>query len=210
MNRKRFILILCVATIIICALAYAHAHIQNNGRARARAAFREQDVYEHLFRHHVHLRRRAEEEERNGRDGRELRSRYRREARLTEREASLLDEIASDSVNRVDELSARARQLIAEARARVPGGRLQRGQTPPPPPSELSSLQRQREDIVLRARGRLRREFGAQAFTRFDEFVQRNVADNMQPVAPLEHPHRPRARGSQRPDATSGGGGLNR
>lgn len=164
-----------------------------------RAAFRQQDIYEHLFRHYSFLKNKANGAEREGKnaEAQVLRSIYKREAKLNEREAALLDEVASDAMNRVDELLARGQQVIAEARARVPGGQLKKGEAPPPPPAELETLQQERETIILQARERLRAELGAEAFTRFDDFVQRNIAGSMRNVMPLDR-HRPKTRENPR------------
>ena len=204
MSKNRITLVFGLAALFVGALVYGHARMQNG---QGRNTFRQQDIYEHLFRHYIHIKRRAEEAEQQGRseDARQLRAHYRREARLSEREADILDQVASNCMSSVDELSARAQQIITEARARVPGGRLQPRQTPPPPPAELPRLQQQREAIVLEGRERLRQEFGEEGFARFDEFVQRNIAGNMRDVTPREHLHRPRERGSGGPDLNQGG-----
>lgn len=203
MNKKRFVIALCLVAFSAAALGYSRSQMQ--GRAPAQPprgqppppVFRQQDIYEHLFRHYMTVKNRAAEAEREGRDGSELRGRYRREAALNEQEAGLLDEIATEAMNRVAELDARAQQIITEARARVPGGRLQEGQEPPPPPAELTTLQAEREAVVLQARERLQRGFGAASFARFDGFVRRNIEGNMRPAGPAQH--QPRLLNQRRP-----------
>lgn len=210
MRNRRLILALlsiAVATTVV-AIAYAQRsrpdrdrpQTSRNNREHPRhgALFRQQDIYEHLFRHYVSLKNAAAREEREGRDGQALRAHYRRRAALTDRESELLDSIASDCVDRVTEIDSRADELIRTARERVPGGRLRAGETPPPPPAELSALQQQRERFVMQARERLRNDFTAEAFARFDTFVQQSIAGNMRDVELRNHPHRPNPRPRQR------------
>jgi hypothetical protein len=139
-------------------------------------------VYRQLFRHVVILKKKAEEEERNGRDGALLRSLYKRNAKLNDAEATTLEQIAEESDRQVSEFDERAKKIIAEARAQHPGGELNPGETLPPPPAELGALQEQRNNAVLQARDRLRAIFGEEAFGRFDKFVQRDVAPRIKPV----------------------------
>ena len=204
MNKKRLLIALCLVAFSAAALGYSRSQMQGRAPAQPQRGqppqptFRQQDIYEHMFRHYTTLKNRAAEAEREGRDGSELRGRYRREAALNEQEARLLDEVAAEAISRLMELDARAQQIIAEARARVPGGRLQEGQEPPPPPAELTTLQEEREALVLRARERLEHGFGAASFARFDEFVRRNIGGNMRrPAAPFQH--QPRLLNQQRP-----------
>ncbi|HEV2798921.1 MAG TPA: hypothetical protein VGW12_00395 [Pyrinomonadaceae bacterium] len=153
-------------------------------------------VYRQLFRHVVILKKKAEEEERNGRDGGLLRSLYKRNAKLNDAEARTLEQIAEESDRQVSEFDERAKKIIAEARAQHPGGELNPGETLPPPPAELRDLQEQRNTAVLQARDRLRTIFGEEAFERFDKFVQRDVAPKIKPVQ-LDLP-RPTLPGSPR------------
>ena len=203
MKRRRLIVtLLCAVSLTAFAIVYAQTsghnserpQRNNNEHPRHGALFRQQDIYEHMFRHYVFLKNAAARAEQEGKDGHELRSHYQREANLSAREADLLDTIASESVERISQIDNRAREIITAARERVPGGRLRRGETPPPPPVELSALQQERESVVMQARERLRSDFGDEAFARFDEFVQRSITGNMRPVELGEHRHRPNLR----------------
>lgn len=98
-------------------------------------------------------------------------------------------------MSKVSELQVKANQIIAMAREQVPGGRLNEGEKVPPPPKELLTLQLERESTVMQAFEDLRKGFGGESFSRFDEFVQRKIAGNMKKV-PLEH-HRPNAPGKK-------------
>lgn len=139
-------------------------------------------IYRQLFRHVVTLRQKADEEQRQGRDGAALRSLYKRNAKLNDAEAAILEQVAEEGDRRVAEFDEQAKRIIAEARAKHPRGELQRGETLPPPPAELGALQEQRNLAVLQARERLRASFGEEAFDRFDKFVQRDIAPKIKPV----------------------------
>lgn len=133
------------------------------------------------------MQSRAQAAEREGKDGSTLRTFYQREAKLTGQQASQLDAAASDCINELERLDARAKQVIDEARARIPGGQLKKGEMPPSPPAELSNLQQQREAKVLQARNQLHARFGNAEFARFDGFVQRTIAANLKSSAPGDH-----------------------
>lgn len=191
MKKLIAISLLCMSMIAAVAFTYSRSRAQQLQPEQSRnVAFKQQDIYEHMFRHYVFIKNKAEEIEREGKDAKSLRHLYKHEANLTDGEAALLDEVATECMSKVSEIEARATKIIAEARARVPGGRLNEGEAVPPPPKELVSLQDDRESNVLQARERLRAAFDAQSFAQFDRFVQRKIAGNMKKV-PLEH-HQPK------------------
>ena len=139
-------------------------------------------IYRQLFRHVVILKKKAEEEERKGRDGTAHRSLYKQNAKLNDSEAAILEQIATESDRQISELDTQAQQIISAARAQHPGGQLAKGETLPPPPAELTTLQELRNNAILQSRDLLRANFGEEAFDRFDKFVQREVAPKIKPV----------------------------
>jgi hypothetical protein len=190
-KRRIAITLLCVSVIAIAALTYSRSRAQQlRPEQTPGRAFKQEDIYEHMFRHYMFIKNKAEEMEREGKDAKLLRHMYKDEANLTDEEAAALDQVATECMSKVADLQSEANQIIARARARVPGGRLEEGENVPPPPEELSTLQQARESIVLHARERLRTTFGAKSFAQFDGFVQRKIAINMKNV-PLER-HQPK------------------
>lgn len=151
---------------------------------RAAATLPDHVVYWHLFHHVAALDRRAAELEKQGQDGSRLRSFYRDRARLSAAQAGTLSAVASDCDGEVAAQDRRAGEVIRAARARLAGGRLAKGETPPPPPAELAALQEARNAAVLRARDRLRRELGEDEFARFDRFVAARVAPRIRNLSP--------------------------
>lgn len=198
MKRKRITFALCLlATIAVVVYLRSNAQdttstkppaqAKQNNKLQPNSNIRPQDIYEQMFRHYAALQNQAQAAEHEGKDGSALRSFYRREAKLTDQQDSQLNAIASDCVNELERLDARAKQVIDEARARTPGGQLKKGEMPPDPPAELSDLQQQREAKVLQARDKLHTGFGDAEFARFDGFVQQTVAANMKSSAPSDH-----------------------
>jgi hypothetical protein len=194
---KKVVAILFVAVVGGLAGLYLHSHAQGDQSkqklqpARSdRPTLRQQDVYEAMFRHYGFLRQKAYEIQSVGNDGPGLRHLYKHQAKLTDQEASFLDEVATDCLSKLSDLDTRAKAVIDIARARVPKGQLREGEVPPHAPPELDSLQRQREAAVLEARERLRSVFSPTSFTRFDDFVQKSIAMNIRDVIPLDR-HQP-------------------
>jgi hypothetical protein len=190
MSKRRTFAIFCVMALVVIAIGYGRALMQGHPPMRAqnqRSLIRQQDVYEAMFRHRGFIKKKAQEIDQGGNDGRELREFYKRHANLSDQEDVLLDQVASDCNRKLDELRARAKQIIDEARAKTSGGRLNDGETPPPPPAELEALQREREATVLQALERLHQGLGQAAFNRLDEFTQRQIVNNMKDVMPLNH-----------------------
>lgn len=139
-------------------------------------------VYRELFRHFVFLKEKAAEKEQGGADGSSLRGFYKRKARLDEKQAEALDRIATETDDAVMKLDERGKKITDKIRAQYPEGKLARGQQPPPFPEELKAMQKQRNELILRGRERLREALGAQEFQRFDGYVQQEVASRMKPI----------------------------
>jgi uncharacterized protein YdcH (DUF465 family) len=132
-------------------------------------------VYGQVFRHIKELHRKADEEERQGRDGAHFRKLYREMAKLDDRQAALLDEIAAEADGEIEKLNKRAMKIIGDLRAQHPEGKLATGEQPPAPPAELYELSAARRDRIHEARERLRAVFGEQEFERFNQFVRERV-----------------------------------
>ena len=63
-------------------------------------------VYSQVFRHIKELNRKADDEERLGRDGEHFRKLYKQMAKLDDLQASLLDQIATETNDEVEKLNA--------------------------------------------------------------------------------------------------------
>lgn len=157
-------------------------------------------TYRQLFRHVDFVKKKAEEKEKNGEDGSSLRSFYKRQAKLNDKQARDLEDIAAEVNAAVEKLDKKAKKLVDEFRAQHPGGKLKEGEVPPAPPVELGLLQEERNNTVLQAREKLRLALGEQEFQRFSEYVKRGIVPNIKPVKmnpsttrmPDEQRHNPR------------------
>ncbi|HEY0781816.1 MAG TPA: hypothetical protein VGE98_05115, partial [Thermoanaerobaculia bacterium] len=125
--------------------------------------------------------------EKRGEDGAKLRSIYQTQARLSDGQARLLHEVASDCTAQVAAQDARAEAMIRAARAKFARGS-GKGALPPPPPAELAALQAERDAIIRRARERLQEGFGNDEALRFHAFVEEHVGRQLRSLAPSLRP----------------------
>ena len=133
-------------------------------------------VYSQVFRHLEELNRKADEDERvKGKDGKPLRNLYKDMAKLDEKEARILDQIAAKTNLETQKLDTRAQQFIAQVRAQTPDHKIQKGQPLPQPPPELEELDNQRTKVIMQAINELRTNFGEAEFARFSNFVNQKV-----------------------------------
>ncbi len=157
-------------------------------------------TYRQLFRHVDFVKQKAAEKEQKGEDGSSLRAFYKRQAKLSDKQARDLDEIAAECNAAVEKLDKKAKKLVDDFRAKHPGGKLAEGEVPPAPPAELGLLQEERNNTIMQAREKLRASFGEQEFQRFSEYVKRGIVPNIKPVKmnpstvkmPDELRHKPR------------------
>jgi hypothetical protein len=149
-------------------------------------------VYWHLFHHNNLLLKKAEENERLGKDAKFLRDFYKNEAKLNDNQATIFREIAASVELEVSALDAEAKLLIQNFRANHPGGLMKSGEKLPPPPPQLEALQKRRNNTILHGRDRLHQAFGQQASAEFQKFVHEKVApkikresfDKLRPALP--------------------------
>ena len=143
-------------------------------------------VYGQIFRHLEELNIKADDEQRNNRDGSKFRGLYKVVAQLEEKEARTLDRIANQTNARLKQVDNRIRQIIDEAHAKTPGGRIPKGQPMPTPPPELDQLSEQRKNIILQGMMELRQNFGEAEFAKFTEFVNKKVKTGIKKIDPKQ------------------------
>lgn len=158
-------------------------------------------VYRQFFRHLVALKQRASEMESQGKNGKALREHYKDKIGLKDKEARLLDEIASESEREVEKIDQKAQKIIDAARKKYPNGRVPAGEQLPPAPPELKKLQRQRDMIVMRGRHRLATELGSYGFQQVDDFIKLKFTKDLNPAA-----LRPRQPAPVQQESPAGGG----
>ncbi len=184
MNQKRSVLTLFIITLAVVTFVFA-TQGKDVAPTPQSEPMPQHIVYRHVFHHIVLLKEKANAVEQQGKkeEAASLRAFYTNQGKLSELEGQALDEIAAECDREVAKQDAEAQRIIDAARARHPGGRLDVGETPLPPPQLLKVMQEERNAIILRARDRLQAALGMDSFARFDEYVQRNIADKLQPVA---------------------------
>lgn len=189
MNIRRLLAVLTTATIANAAFSFTRLTqpvAQSSTQASSESGqpqVPDQIAYRHLFRYVGKLKKEAEELEGRGKDATSYRTHFKRAANLSEYHARALDNIATQYLSEVQVVDARARQVIESYRAQYPGGKVPKGETPVPPPSELKQLREQRDAITLRYRDSLRSTFGEDEFTNFNaQFVKKRIAPNIRPT----------------------------
>lgn len=201
MKKKRALIGLLSAIAITSGLAFKFqpSQGQNQHRQQPAQSIPDYEVYHQLFHSHVAMKKKAEELEKLGRDGKFLRGFYKREAKLNDEQANVLDQIASSCEEEVAKQDAKAGAAIDEALAKNGNGKLPEGTSPPEPPAKLKRLWDERNAIILRAKDHLQAAFGAQEFKRFEGFVKSNVESRMtsepasrqRPTTPMGPRHQP-------------------
>jgi len=149
---------------------------QDGSSGPEQAAIPEEVVYGILFRQITAMKREAVRLERQGQDGSALRNHVKKEAKLKDEQAWVLERIALGTEQEVAHIDKQAKKIINAIRVRYPKGRLKDGEPLPLPPPELHTLNEQRKNVILQARERLRSALGDGEFQKFDSFTKEKIA----------------------------------
>lgn len=211
MSKKRTVVALLLLALVAGAFAVSRQERASAARtapgtqhgAAARPGgegIPEHVTYDVLFRQMAALKRKADDLDRRGGGGDDLRRLVSREAKLDDEQAQKLERVQGEYMRVVAKMDARAKKIIEEARAQRPHGRLREGEALPEPPQELKALQEKRNNLTLQARAFLREALGEQEFQRFGEFVKEHVARKLKPVEPRGgRPVNPGEQGREKP-----------
>jgi hypothetical protein len=188
MKNKRMVVGFCMIAAITAGLAFKFQKSQGQGKPTLpqAQAIPEFEIYRQMFHHHVTLKQKADELERQGKDGRFLREFYRRQANLSDDEAGAFDAIAADCEKRVAQQDAKAKAIVDAALAQNGNGKLAKDARAPEPPPELGSLWDERNAIIIRAKYALQAAFGDSEFARFENYVKQDVVPHLS-AAPPSH-----------------------
>jgi len=185
-------IIICLSVVVAIAAGVTFKFQRSQGRVKEtpqqRQAIPEFEVYRQLFHHHVTMKQKADELEKQGKDAKFLREFYKREAKLTDDEAKNFDDIASDCERRVVQQDTRAKAIVKAALAKNGNGKLEKGAQPPEPPAELHALWDERNAIIMRAKYALQAAFGDNEFARFENYVKRDVVPHFSSAPNLAPP----------------------
>jgi hypothetical protein len=191
-------IIICFSIVVAIAAGVTFKFQKSQGRAKEApqqpAAIPEFEVYRMLFHHHVSMKKKADELEKQGKDAKFLREFYKREAKLTDDQASAFDEIATKCEEEIAKQDAKAQAIIDKALAKNGNGKLAKGAQPPETPPELRTLWDERNAIIMKHRYGLEAAFGGNEFKRFADYVNRDVVPHMvaAPSQPRPTPMGPR------------------
>lgn len=141
-------------------------------------------VYSFLFRHQNFMKKKAEEAESRGQDSSLFRNYYQREAKLDDRQAAMLSDIATQVELDVKAIEAEAKLIVDKVRAERASAPVKPNQPVPPPSPELMALQQRRNAVVLQARNQLERALGPSSFSDFHKYVKDKVASQIKPKTP--------------------------
>jgi len=135
--------------------------------------------YMFLFDQHGSNLRKAAELELQGKDSTFFRTMFKNQLGLSDDESAVFDGVTQACEQELTQQDVKAQAVISKFKAQYPGGVVPPGQTLLPPP-ELTTLQQERNAIILKARDRLRAAFGEGEFTRFDSYIMGRFASRVQ------------------------------
>ena len=191
MKHKRIIICLSVVVAIAAGVTFKYQKSQSRAKEtpQQQQAIPEFEVYRMLFHHHVSMKKKADELEKQGKDAKFLREFYKREAKLTDDQARAFDEIATKCEEEVAKQDAKAKAIVDKALAKNGNGKLtKRGQPPDAPPPELRSLWDERNAIIMKHRYGLEAAFGGSEFKRFADYVNQDVVPHFSTPPPNAQP----------------------
>jgi hypothetical protein len=114
MKKNRALIGICIAVGITTGLGFKFRQSQAQlqpGQQQSQA-IPEFEIYRQLFHHHVTMKKKAEELEKQGKDARFFREFYQREAKLSDDQASAFDAVASDCEQQVARQDAKAKLIL--------------------------------------------------------------------------------------------------
>ena len=190
MKNKR--IIICVSVVVALAVAVTFKYQKSQGRAKEAPqqpqAIPEFEVYRQLFHHHVTMKKKADELEKQGKDAKFLREFYKHHAKLTDDQAKAFDEIATKCEEEVAKQDAKAKAIINQVLAKNGNGQLPKDTRPAEPPPELRTLWDERNAIIMKHRYGLEAAFGGSEFNRFADYINKDVVPHLS-LTPPSHPH---------------------
>jgi hypothetical protein len=191
--KRRFIFI--VLSLLVC-LTVGTAAIYSKGsfiiqqrpkqQAVASSPLPRPVLYWMLCLHVQALRKQADLLEAENKDGHPYRHHYKLVANLSDELEAKFNQIVDDTLRDVGQLDSEAKAIIDEYHSRVPGGILQPGQTPPPLPPQLKTMQAQKDRMLEAAYQRLQEAFGEKEFARFDGYLRTNLEPHVRALTPGE------------------------
>jgi hypothetical protein len=188
MKAKNLLMLVIVLTLAVVAVAFgsrtqlAYQSFGFGGIAQERTTesrIPDYVLYDKLFRMVNSLKKKSESGKIEIERADALSGYFKQRANLTGEENQILQNTALEFITEVAPIDARAGVVITEARRNLSNRVAGEERTPP---AELVNLQEQRNALALSYRDRLKESLGADAFTRFEEFVQGDFASGFQAI----------------------------
>lgn len=185
-SRKQWLLMVCIFALICASLSVpgveaSASAVQPQAEPRTLRHVPNHILYRTLFHTVFLLNDKAAEAERHGRNEEAiaLRSMLKQETGLYGERALVLDQIARDCEQLVQDIDVKAREIIKARRAQYPAGKLLPGQQPLPPSPALGRLQRDRYATVLQCRNLLQESLGRTEWERFQRLLPARLAQGI-------------------------------
>lgn len=183
MMNKNLITMFLVLTIAVTTLAFgSQSEIARNLfgiQTQANTQLPSHVLYDRFFRMNVSLKRKTETQGANNEKSLGTKNYFKNRANVSEEENQVLQDLAEEYTRELIPIDNQARAIIARTRQSSPNGVVPRDQPPPP---GLVHLQEQRNALALQFRDRLKQSLGANAFDKFDGFINRDFASRFQAV----------------------------
>ncbi len=151
-------------------------------------------VYDHVFRQINGLEKAADDADVKGNHGKAngYRKHFQNKFGLKDNEATVLKGHAKALAQKLANQDKKAADIIQRERKKFPGGRMPKGQKPPAAPPELDGLWTERTQMITDEVDGLKRDLGADTFSKLDKFAQNQYAAvKVKPIVPVNRPTGP-------------------
>ena len=136
-------------------------------------------VYRYFLGHVNHLDKQADELAKQGKNPDELRNYYKKKLSLSEAEAALLKQLASDLETQLGVQDGKAKQFIANERKRFPNGKLPSRDALPKVPQELAKMQQDRDELIKSKMSQCKSSLSVAANGKIDRFLSEEFVKNL-------------------------------
>jgi hypothetical protein len=134
-------------------------------------------VYGQVFKYVVLLDVQAGLGDQRGQNGNQLRNYFQTKATLTDAETALLKSTAHSTVSALQDVDQQIHAAVIAYRGQLQN--IKSSTTLPPLPSELHTLQTQKDNLILSGLAAVQTGLGAGRFQNLDAFVQREIAPHI-------------------------------
>ncbi len=135
-------------------------------------------LYWHFLDYQRFLDKSADDQEKKGKNGAELREKLQRKLGFSTYQFTIVRDAAQKLDRDLKKKDAQAMVIIAAFRKKYPPDQPLKGLLPPPPP-ELETLQQERDNLIEQAVVDLKAQLGPEATRKLDSFLQNEFAPSV-------------------------------